>query len=579
MIIALLWAACFALTAAEPRFASNRVLPANSSRQIALEPGMIMSIYGEDLGPAEPCVGYADQHQRETPNPLLPDPLFANTLVYPKVLCGVQVRVGVQPAGLLYVSNKQINFKVPQETGIEGTAELRVIYQGQSSAPATLAVGLEKTHVFLDRPGYVGMPVWLRVELPLNRTGSIRYPYILGPAGFGCNVVEVRLSGVALKQIPQANWFKGGIIGGNMCGSYAVDTQPGLADLLPLHLLYRFEKPGIYEVRLNRSAWTPIEILPQRPGQRSYLLAEAAKNPPTDSGTILCDFLPNILGFSDDASFEILAPYLYHPFQGVRRYAQLALSYWPEDVVPGRLLKLLRSEGPSDEIVYRLAYQQTFLKTHSSEIIRASLKYIDSDSKVLREGAIRGIGAALLKDADPAVAQEVIEAAGRAEGAKAASFIDALGSTRDPSAHELLWKWQELGIGEDRPYYSIAQFRDPQDLPKIGAALVEPGHGAGQRGQITYLPYYLHSNFGAAALPYLETALANSPNPYVRISCAEELTTAGRRAGFAFIADAIQENRKYSQEMIQFLRDRFPELKNADRARLLAFLAAKSLKK
>jgi hypothetical protein len=302
------------------------------------------------------------------------------------------------------------------------------------------------------------------VELPLNQTGKIRYPYILGTAGFGCNVVEVRRNGMALKQIPQADWFKGGItIGGNMCGSYGVDTQPGLADRLPLHLLYRFDKPGTYEVRLNRSAWTPIEILPQRTGQRTALLTEAAKNPPTGSGTILSDFLPNILGFPDDESFEILAAYLYHPFQGVRRYAQLALSYWPEDVVQDRLLQLLQSKGPSDEIVYRLAYQQPFLKAHSSEIIRASLKDMDSDSKVLREGAIRGIGVVPLKDSDPAVAQEVIDAAGQAEGATAAAFIDALGS------------------GEDRPYYSIAQFRDPLDLPRLGAALIEAGHGTGER--------------------------------------------------------------------------------------------------
>src|SRR5579859_3477027 len=84
---------------AQPRFEAGRVLPSNSARQIPLEPGMLMSIYGEDLGPATPCIGYADQHNREAPNPLLPDQVFVNTMIYPKTLCGVQISVGQQPAG------------------------------------------------------------------------------------------------------------------------------------------------------------------------------------------------------------------------------------------------------------------------------------------------------------------------------------------------------------------------------------------------------------------------------------------------------------------------------------------------
>jgi hypothetical protein len=325
-----------------------------------------------------------------------------------------------------------------------------------------------------------------------------------------------------LKQIPEADWIKGGIVfSGNLCGSFAIDGTPGKRDRLPIHLLYRFDSPGTYEVRFNHGEWSSIEILPARLGQRTVLMSDALRNPPTAPGVILSEFLPDILGFPDDESFEIVAGYLYHRALAVRRYAQQGLSYWPDELVRTRLLELLTAGGPSDEIISRLTWPPEFLKAHSSEIIRASLKFIDSDSPVISQGAVRGIGA-------------------------------------------------------DRPLYSIALYRDPGDLPKLGAALVEPGHGDDVRG---FLPYCLHSNFGEAALPYLEAAVTKSPYTYVRTNSAEELVTAGWPAGFRLIEDAIDRNRPYRPEMIQFLRDRFPKLKDAGDARILAFLNQKSVSK
>ncbi len=55
----------------------------------------------------------------------------------------------------------------------------------------------------------------------------------------------------------------------------------------------------------------------------------------------------------------------------------------------------------------------------------------------------------------------------------------------------------------------------------------------------------------------------------VRTGCARELVIAGRPAGFAFIVDAMEGNRSYKREMIEFVRERFPELKSADEGAVL----------
>src|SRR6202162_556693 len=243
-----------------------------------------MSIYGQHLAPSDGrCPSSADPQRRETPNPRRPDQRFADTSVYPTELCGVQVFIGDKPAGLLYVSEKQINFKIPQDAPEGGSVAIRVVRMGQSSAPVTMEAGFEKTVISLEQPAYTGMPVWLKVELPFE-LGTIQYPYSLGPAGFGCNEVEVRKQGKLLT-LPPGSVRHGGAFSGNICGSYPAAGASNHSGRLPLHLLYRFDAPGTYEVRLTvwsrpvgfgaqsqlrvRSEWTPIEVLPSKSNQRA----------------------------------------------------------------------------------------------------------------------------------------------------------------------------------------------------------------------------------------------------------------------------------------------------------------------
>jgi hypothetical protein len=301
-----------------------------------LTPGAIGTIYGQHLGAAGQCIA----------------PPSVNPPVYPIEICGTQVFVGDEPAGLLYVSEKQINFQVPKDGPECGTADLRVVYNGQWSQPLTMKAGFEKMTIRLDQPAYTDMAVWLKVDFRSESRGGIQYPSILGPAGFGCNQVEVRRDGKLLARMPGSNWNRGPIMfGGNICGGYG-PTPHGFENRLPLHLVYRFDEPGTYEVRYTlrdlpfggtgpvqikiQSEWTPIEVLPANHYQRAQWLEDVRNRHPMDAAELLSDVLPSVLGLPDEASLEIVRSYLDHPDENVRRFAANGLYYWPEGSIPQR---------------------------------------------------------------------------------------------------------------------------------------------------------------------------------------------------------------------------------------------------
>jgi hypothetical protein len=117
---------------------------------------------------------------------------------------------------------------------------------------------------------------------------------------------------------------------------------------------------------------------------------------------------------------------------------------------------------------------------------------------------------------------------------------------------------------------------DPHDLPRLAESMTEPGDPDKYGRDRSSLPYSLVYAYGDQAIPYLESALVQSPYVFVRTQCAEELAQMGRPAAFQFFLDAVQNNRFYKQEMVRWLEDRFPsELpRSADESRVLAFLRA-----
>ena|ERR1700733_14151123 len=380
---ALFAAIAFAQTEPAPDFQPDHVMFID--HPVPLAPGLVLSIFGNNLGPSRGCASFHDAKG-----------------VYPNALCDAQVFVGESAAELLWVQAGQINFKVPQQTPLQGAVDLVVVYQGRSSKAVAMQARMEGPTLALDGPARVGMPVWLRVNMPYYRDSGIRYPFQIYPAAFGCNEVEVRRNGVLLPRFAdlgtQAFGTSVGI--GNPCGGIGFSRQPHFQDRFPLHLQYRFDQPGTYEVRLTMphrfgddipsvTDWTRIEILPADASERKRWLADKVANAPTDAPDLLADFLPGILGNPDDETLQILQPYLYHRDRLVREYAMYALTYWPESEIAPKLWDWVRAQGPTDAMVRYFLHLKDFAAIHSTELVEASIPYLQSDSPVMVEGALQ----------------------------------------------------------------------------------------------------------------------------------------------------------------------------------------------
>ena len=576
-------AACAAFAQVEPApsFDASHVLFVN--RPVALAPGLFLSIFGDNLGPSTGCASPHDEKG-----------------IYPKEVCQTRVLVGGIPSELLWVQAGQINFKVPQETPVQGTADLVVVYQGRSSKAVTMPLGVETATISLESPARVGMPVWLKLNAPYNRDSGIRYPFMIFPASFGCNEVEVRRDAMLLPRIADVGKqaFHGIAISGPICGSVGFRTVPHFKDRFPLHLQYRFDRPGTYEVRLTRqqpyfgesppaTPWTKIEILPADAGARKLWLVDRTTHAPTDAADLLTDFLPSLLANPDEESLAALRPYLYHSDRLVREYAMYGLTYWPADQVAPKLWEWIRAQGPSDATVDFFLHLKEFSAPHAAELAEVSIPYLQSNSPVLVYGALRALSQITLPLDSPAApdlraraGQAMVRAAGHIipiDPENTNQFVADLGQLRDERSHDLLWDLvNRHGLGYGQALSAITWRKSPPDLPKLAQLALQPANGHELDYEFTSLPYALRNAYGDAAIPYLDTMLERSEFTWVRTNSARELMLAGRPEGFAFAADAIANNRPYRQEMIQFMRERFPELSQADDPDILKFVQARA---
>ena len=521
-----------------PSFRAERILAGD--RSIPLAPGLILSIYGEHLGPATACEGHADQQMRETPSLLRPRQNYLDTLVYPKQLCDTQVLVGGMPAGLLYVSRRQINFKVPQEIGIEGNTTVQVIFKGQASLAVPMALGLKSVVLSLESATRVGQPVWLKVSPPSGR-GDVRYPFQIWPASFGCHLVEVRTNGKLL--VPFASLetqaTHGVILSGSPCGSVGFSSEARHTGRIPLHLRYRFEQAGVYEVRysfrndfprtaepLFISEWTPIEILPGTSGERARWLTEISRHAPTDTVELLTDYLPSILGIPDQQSLLLLSECLYYPDQLVRQFAEYGLTYWPSDAAKVFVRQLLRNRGPSDVVVQ-------FLSGDGDSLVKTAIPYLMSSSPVLVRGAVHAIsreGIKLSPALRTAAASTLISAAENvisvADNQTKTEYAAALGTVHDARAAALLWSLVNRNIGRGQALIALTWLHAPEDLERLANLTLAPADGNNPGYDLASLPYALHRGYGDAALPYIRMMSQKSEFAAVRTSAARELKEA-----------------------------------------------------
>jgi uncharacterized protein (TIGR03437 family) len=154
LVSALLFAAGLWGQPARPEFLASRVIPSFGDTPLMLAPGILVSIYGDNLGPPVGCRGYGDQQHWETQDPDTPFRTWERIAIYPTQLCDVEVKIGEVAVGLLWVQEKQINFQVPKQVPFEASAELRVIRGGVVSDPVSLEFGLERMKLTRDEPAY-----------------------------------------------------------------------------------------------------------------------------------------------------------------------------------------------------------------------------------------------------------------------------------------------------------------------------------------------------------------------------------------------------------------------------------------
>jgi hypothetical protein len=148
---------------------------------------------------------------------------------------------------------------------------------------------------------------------------------------------------------------------------------------------------------------------------------------------------------------------------------------------------------------------------------------------------------------------------------------------RNERSHQLLWDFVQRRVAYEQSLIAVTWRKDLKDLPRLAAILDAPATGDPLGSELSSLPYALRKAYGAAALPVLENALKKSGYVWVRTNCARELILEDRPSGFAFVAAAIEQHRQYKREMIAFVQDRFPELRGADEAAILAFLKKRAI--
>ncbi|MDA0204546.1 MAG: hypothetical protein O3A53_12830 [Acidobacteria bacterium] len=581
------------LTAQAPNFEASKVQIPNSNDTTPLGPGELISVYGADLGPDQPCQGQADPDLRETPDPQWRDPRWINLMVFPKELCGVRVMVGGEPAGLLYVHRDQINFKVPQSVPMEGTVGLQIIHGDQASTVVQIEAGLAPLRLILPEPAFTGMPIWVGVVIPRNRASPIRYPYPLGPADIGCNELLVRKDGRLLERNPFVPYM-GHVLAGPICGSSSLGDR--YQNRLPLHRLYRIEEPGDYEIRLSmghafasgrvlteeeiavRSEWTPLRVEAATEHQRREWLDELTNSPPVSPEELIADYLPSILGVPDEQSLAAVVAQLYHLHPRVAQYSAQAFGYWPKPQIAQLLQRAVEQQGPSQAAVRWLSMMRE-AGTDPVVVVEASLPYLLSSDPVRLRGALQAVrGIRGLDDSQPRAeltaraatilleAERTVVASGDPESQQ--HYAELLGYGQDVRAAPILWRFVDEGIALSSALRSLAMIARLEDLPRLAAFLFVPNMHHDYYVAVSSLPWELSEFYGTDSFGYLKRLIQETDNRRLRRSAAEGLVAADHPAAWAFIAVALETNAPYKAALMQHLVSRYREASESEAAML-----------
>jgi hypothetical protein len=489
-----------------PVFTASSVLPANARRAAALRPGMLVSIYGQHLGPAAGCTARASFNE-------------------PVELCASTVTVGGVKAGLLYVQDTQINLRVPLAVPTEGLVRFVVTHNGRRSRMVAVRFAPYGARIALAGEAYVRMPVWIEVTLPESLRRNFRYPMTIWPADFGGHDFEVRRNGVTLRRLTAGDRTPKGISCGGgagapgwigACGLIGLPHEPRRPYRLPLHLLYRLDQPGVYEVRyqgydfrlltekhvLARSPWLRIEVHDFPEARRIEWLAKMKRAAPSDPVELLNDFLPSLLAAPDRAVLPVLEDYLYHSNELVRQYSLYGLYHFEDNLIAGAIPGLIRRRGPTTDLAYLVSWRRDLFQPQATDLVRAVLPYVESPDPLLSAGALKTL--MFLREnydwrshpemhglMDTAVLNSAGGLLARRNLNTLQQLAEYLGGVKTARSRKLLWRLVEDHTAREQALICLTWIADPRDLPKLG----KYNNGT--------LDYSLKRAYGSAAAPYL----------------------------------------------------------------------------
>jgi hypothetical protein len=85
----------------------------------------------------------------------------------------------------------------------------------------------------------------------------------------------------------------------------------------------------------------------------------------------------------------------------------------------------------------------------------------------------------------------------------------------------------------------------------------------------------MQTQYGVAARPYLREILASSKQIWVRVASAKGLVQMNDQAGWKFFLEVVKESPFYKAEMVRWLKDMFPTMRDSDDVTILGVLESK----
>jgi len=86
---------------------------------------------------------------------------------------------------------------------------------------------------------------------------------------------------------------------------------------------------------------------------------------------------------------------------------------------------------------------------------------------------------------------------------------------------------------------------------------------------------HMQTEYETIARPYLRDILASSKQTWVRTEAAQGLLQMNDRAGWEFFIDVVRQRPFYRDEMVRWLGDVFPVIRDADDDAVITFLESK----